>query len=41
MKKRQFRSNQGRNPKKECETQKLLFFAIVGLVLIIIYLIIK
>lgn len=38
MKKRQYRSNQGRNPKQQTETLKVLSIAIIGLILITIYL---
>tara|TARA_B100000900_G_C20384997_1_gene636115 strand:+ start:259 stop:483 length:225 start_codon:yes stop_codon:yes gene_type:complete len=41
MKKRQYRSNQGRSPKQECETQKLYFICVLGLILTVIYLILK
>ena len=41
MKKRQYRSNQGRSPKQQCETLKVLSIAIIGLILTTIYLIIK
>ena len=36
MKKRQFRSNQGRDPKKENETYKLIELAVVGITITII-----
>lgn len=41
IKKRQYRSNQGRSPKQECETQKVFFVCLLGLILLIIYLILK
>jgi hypothetical protein len=41
MKKRQYRSNQGRNPEKENEIYKLIGVAIVGLFTIICYLILQ
>jgi len=37
--KRQYRSNQGRSPKQELETQKVLSVAIIGIILTTIYLI--
>jgi hypothetical protein len=40
-KNRQYRSNQGRDPKKQCETYKLIGLAIIGLFTIICYLIIQ
>ena len=40
-KKRQYRSNQGRDPKKENETYKLIGVAIIGLFTIICYLILQ
>jgi len=40
-KKRQYRSNQGRDPKKESETYKLIGVAIIGLFTIICYLILQ
>lgn len=41
MKKRQYRSNQGRSPKQQCETLKVLSIAIIGLILTTIYLVLK
>tara|TARA_R100001163_G_C4997514_1_gene147901 strand:+ start:258 stop:476 length:219 start_codon:yes stop_codon:yes gene_type:complete len=41
MKKRQYRSNQGRSPKQECETQKVYFISVMAFILIVIYLILK
>lgn len=38
MKIRQYRSNQGRNPKNNIEIYKLLYVAYIGLVLTIIFL---
>lgn len=41
-KKRQYRSNQGRDPKKEKETYKLLeFTVIIGIIIMMLYLISK
>ncbi len=41
MKKRQYRSNQGRSPKQECETQKVYFISVMAFILIVIYLMLK
>ena len=40
-KKRQYRSNQGRDPEKQCETYKLIGVAIISLITIICYLILQ
>lgn len=41
LEKRQFRSNQGRNPNNNKETYKLIGIAVIGLFAIICYLILK
>ena len=41
MIKRQYRSNQGRSPEQECETQKLIFVATIILIILTIYLILS
>lgn len=39
MKKRQYRSNQGRKPKQVAETQKVITVAFIGLLGVTVYLI--
>jgi len=41
MKKRQYRSNQGRSPERESETQKLIFVSTIILIILTIYLILR
>jgi len=41
LKERQFRSNQGRNPKNNSEIYKLIGLSVIGLFIIICYLILK